>query len=126
MFVVLQCFNNLPEEHTLGRSLKDRIAVTMQHAGVAITVTSVTDVLAFGVGAITVRARSLHFPVSPFRARLRCAKSPAPQDHSALMKFCGHFNWLKYLKDFDPPKGKALLKANIPRQPHHSTLSPVI
>ena len=26
----------------------------MQHAGVAITVTSVTDVLAFGVGAITV------------------------------------------------------------------------
>ena len=54
MFVVIQCFNNLPEEQTLGRSLKDRIALTMQHAGVAITVTSVTDVLAFGVGAITV------------------------------------------------------------------------
>ena len=56
MFVVIQCFNNLPEEQTLGRSLKDRIALTMQHAGVAITVTSVTDVLAFGVGAITVRS----------------------------------------------------------------------
>ena len=30
------------------------INLAMQHAGVAITVTSVTDVLAFGVGAITV------------------------------------------------------------------------
>ena len=30
MFVVIQCFNNLPEEQTHGRSLKDRIALTMQ------------------------------------------------------------------------------------------------
>ena len=54
MFVVIQCFNNLPEEQTLGRSLKDRIALTMQHAGVAITVTSATDMVAFAVGSVTV------------------------------------------------------------------------
>ncbi|CAG0886016.1 unnamed protein product [Cyprideis torosa] len=53
MFVIAQCFQNLtPEEQKL--SLPDRIGRTMQHAGVAITVTSVTDVAAFLVGSTTV------------------------------------------------------------------------
>ncbi len=59
MFVVLQCFNNLPEEQKIGQSLKHRIALTMKHAGVAISVTSATDVLAFGVGALTVSSHYL-------------------------------------------------------------------
>ena len=54
MFVIIQCWNNLPDHEKNGRTLPEKIALTMQHAGVAITVTSVTDVLAFGVGAITV------------------------------------------------------------------------
>ena len=54
MFVILQCMSNLEEHNKNIRSVKEKIALTMQHAGVAITVTSVTDVMAFGVGACTV------------------------------------------------------------------------
>ncbi len=54
MFVILQCWNNLPDHEKAGRSLPEKMAMTMQHAGVAITVTSVTDVFAFGVGSVTV------------------------------------------------------------------------
>ena len=54
MFVILQCMSNLEEQGLGTRSVKEKIALTMQHAGVAITVTSVTDVMAFGVGACTV------------------------------------------------------------------------
>ena len=52
MFVIMQVY------HSLGRtndtSLEDKIGLTLKHAGVAISVTSLTDVCAFGVGAITV------------------------------------------------------------------------
>ena len=34
--------------------LPERVGRAMQHAGVAVTVTSVTDVFAFGVGTVTV------------------------------------------------------------------------
>ena len=55
MFVILQCMSNIEEGHGKKiRTVKEKIALTMQHAGVAITVTSVTDVMAFGVGACTV------------------------------------------------------------------------
>ena len=93
MFVVLQCFNNLPEEQTLGRSLKDRIAVTMQHAGVAITVTSVTDVLAFGVGAITVCARASEvsplpsFHIARGHKRLKSLRSKKTRDMENVLKY---------------------------------------
>ena len=45
-----QCFNNLSEDER-AKSLPERFGLTMKHAGVAITITSVTDLLAFGVGA---------------------------------------------------------------------------
>ena len=54
MFVILQCMSNLEEQGMGTRSVKEKIALTMKHAGVAITVTSVTDVMAFGVGSCTV------------------------------------------------------------------------
>ena len=58
MFVILQCMSNIEEGHGKKiRTVKEKIALTMQHAGVAITVTSVTDVMAFGVGACTVSLR---------------------------------------------------------------------
>ena len=84
MFVILQCWYNLelqlkkqannnntkskkPASNSLdavegGSSnkaepdLEEKMGLTMQHAGVAITVTSLTDVFAFGVGAVTVRS----------------------------------------------------------------------
>ena len=43
-----------PREGEKPSSLRERMAATMQHAGVAITVTSLTDVFAFGVGAFTI------------------------------------------------------------------------
>ena len=52
MFVIMQIFRNL--ENIKDQSLEERIGLTMKHAGVAITVTSLTDICAFGVGASTV------------------------------------------------------------------------
>ena len=53
MFVIVQAAKNLgPEECKL--DLASRFGLTMKHAGVAITITSVTDFLAFAIGASTV------------------------------------------------------------------------
>merc|ERR1719188_436824 len=55
MFVILQCWNNLAASgRHAGLSVEERVGMALQHAGVAITVTSVTNVLAFGVGAATI------------------------------------------------------------------------
>ncbi|XP_043207337.1 protein patched homolog 3-like [Amphibalanus amphitrite] len=53
MFVVLQCWETLPaaDRH---RPLPERVGRALQHAGVSITVTSLTDFVAFGIGASTV------------------------------------------------------------------------
>jgi predicted RND superfamily exporter protein len=54
MFVIVQCLNNHKQGDPDGRTpVPDLIGAAMKHAGVSITVTSVTDVLAFGVGAVT-------------------------------------------------------------------------
>ncbi|KAK7483450.1 hypothetical protein BaRGS_00025249 [Batillaria attramentaria] len=53
MFVVIEAWKNLsPEENRL--SVPNKIATTLKLAGVSITVTSLTDAVAFGVGASTV------------------------------------------------------------------------
>ena len=38
----------------MSQELKYRFGITLRHAGVAITITSVTDLLAFGIGATTI------------------------------------------------------------------------
>lgn len=54
MFVTMQCFNNLDgEEEKL--PMTERFGLTMRRAGAAITITSLTDFLAFAVGGTTVR-----------------------------------------------------------------------
>ena len=53
MFVILQCFGNAEKSRTTD-DLGERIGNAMRHAGVAITVTSLTDVCAFAIGCITV------------------------------------------------------------------------
>jgi len=50
MFVIVQCSNTLSEKEK-AKSVEDRIGATMAHAGVAITITSVTNFIAFGIGA---------------------------------------------------------------------------
>ena len=53
MFVIMQAFDNLStDEKKL--TLAKQLGRTMKHAGVAITITSVTDLLAFAIGATTV------------------------------------------------------------------------
>ena len=52
MFVIMQCMSNLSDEQKSSLPLPERIGQTMRKAGVAITVTSLTDVCAFGVGAV--------------------------------------------------------------------------
>ena len=55
MFVIVQCWTNMRRDPAnLGLSIADKMAVALKHAGVSVTVTSLTDVFAFGVGAVTV------------------------------------------------------------------------
>lgn len=55
MFVIVQCLTNLRSEAEAGKwGLERRMGEALKHAGVSITVTSATDVVAFGVGAVTV------------------------------------------------------------------------
>ena len=52
MFVIMQCYDNLGGERT--DDIVNNIALTMKHAGVAITVTSLTDFIVFALGGTTV------------------------------------------------------------------------
>ena len=59
MFVIMACWYNLHKDSTLATlPLPERMGMAMKHAGVSVTVTSVTDILAFGIGACTVRLSS--------------------------------------------------------------------
>ena len=53
MFVILRYFNNIPEAERKSIGLVESIGLTMKNAGVSITITSLTDICAFGIGAIT-------------------------------------------------------------------------
>ena len=66
MFVIMQSWNNAEAHSRLKPDSKildltERFGVALRHAGVGITVTSITDVIAFAVGASTV---SLHFVIN--------------------------------------------------------------
>ena len=52
MFVIVQCLDNLePRE---GESSEERVARALQHAGVSILVTSITDAATFFIGSTSV------------------------------------------------------------------------
>ena len=53
MFVIMQCWDTQSAEERQG-SLEKRFGFLMRNAGAAITVTSVTDIIAFGIGASTI------------------------------------------------------------------------
>lgn len=54
MFVIIQALDNLSAEEKL-MPIPERMARALKYAGVSITVTSVTDIAAFAIGATTVR-----------------------------------------------------------------------
>ena len=55
MFVIVQCLNNVKKDpQFVGLRMSTKIAQALKHAGVSVTVTSLTDVFAFAVGAVTV------------------------------------------------------------------------
>lgn len=54
MFVIVQSWDNLSRGETQGLTLAEKFGLTMSKSGVAITITSVTDVVAFAVGGSTV------------------------------------------------------------------------
>ncbi|KAK3599821.1 hypothetical protein CHS0354_022387 [Potamilus streckersoni] len=53
MFIIVEEWRNLTKEDQK-LELKERIARALKHSGVSVTVTSVTDIVAFGIGATTV------------------------------------------------------------------------
>ena len=54
MFVIVESWYNLDEGERKKNSLEKNIALCLKDAGVAITVTSVTDICAFSIGCITI------------------------------------------------------------------------
>lgn len=54
MFVLMACWEELTKEDKK-LSIPEKIGLSLKHAGVSITVTTVTDVLAFIVGSSTVK-----------------------------------------------------------------------
>ena len=53
MFVIMRCFNNIPEAEREKNGLVKNMGQTMRYAGCSITVTSLTDVCVFAIGALT-------------------------------------------------------------------------
>ncbi len=60
MFVIVQNFDTLDDEEKW-KPRAERMGLAMKHGGVAITITTVTDLLAFGIGASTVLPALSHF-----------------------------------------------------------------
>ena len=52
MFVIVQAWENL--DHSIHLHVHEKVALTLRHAGMSITVTSLTDIAAFAIGATTV------------------------------------------------------------------------
>ena len=51
----MQCLTNVKKDKDCANlCMNDKIAHALKHAGVSVTVTSLTDVFAFAVGAVTV------------------------------------------------------------------------
>lgn len=57
MFVIMQCWNNLYSFKNYKDPLPVRIGNAVKTAGASVTVTSLTDMAAFGIGATTVRVQ---------------------------------------------------------------------
>ena len=60
MFVIAQCWTNMRNDPlNADLSLPEKMGVTLKHAGVSITITTITEVFAFGIGATSVRVSTV-------------------------------------------------------------------
>ena len=61
MFVILQSLAMVMKNADLEKlEVGDKISHALKHSGVAITVTSITDIFVFGFGAVTVKTKTYH------------------------------------------------------------------
>ena len=111
MFVIMRCFNNIPEEEKKENGPIKNMGITMQHAGASITVTSLTDVCAMGTGALTTFPSLQSFcvtsaiaivaiyllQISWFVAFMVLDEYRIEQKRNGLVPFIVHENW-------QPPK----------------------
>ena len=107
MFVILRCFNNIPDDEKKSNGLVKSIGKTMKHAGVSITITSLTDICAFGIGGITffpaIRSFSITasiaiatiyiFQSSWFVAWIALDQRRIEQKRNGFFPFKVHENW---------------------------------
>ncbi|KAK2569522.1 Patched domain-containing protein 3 [Acropora cervicornis] len=54
MFVIVQAWDNIPSDVVKKRGIPEAIGLALKHAGCSITITSLTDFLAFMIGATTI------------------------------------------------------------------------
>merc|ERR1719270_1510160 len=54
MFVIVESWYNLDESEKKKKTIEENIALTLKESGVAITVTSITDICAFSIGCVTI------------------------------------------------------------------------
>lgn len=54
MFVIMACWNENADNEEKSKPLPDRIGLMLQHAGVSITITSITDMIVFIIGSSSV------------------------------------------------------------------------
>ncbi len=69
MFVIVQCLDNLrrnDKDKWAELSHEERIGMTLQRAGISITVTSATDVAVFAIGSFTVGLKQSTYKICVF------------------------------------------------------------
>ena len=65
MFVIMGALKNLEAEEQ-AYDLPKKMGDVMRHAGVSITITSITDIVAFGIGASTVSVCPFFLDITEF------------------------------------------------------------
>lgn len=83
IFVMMACWRQTQVKHS-GRSIPEQMALMLQHAGASITVTSFTDVVAFAIGASTVRSFNFVFHLKFKISRINIVIQVLP----SLQSFC--------------------------------------
>ena len=88
MFVIAQCWTNMRNDPlNADLSLQEKMGVTLKHAGVSITITTITDVLAFGIGATSVRVSTVGFSLQ--------MKAFISENARASSILCVHSNFVR-------------------------------
>ena len=91
MFVIMQSLDNLKSDEKKTNNIPQNIGQTMTHAGVAITVTSITDIVVFAVGSSTVRIILRNFREINFKKKRLPTHKHNPCCFFRNCQACNHF-----------------------------------